>query len=257
MGQAIQWLRSLLFNLQIYVAMLVIAIVFLPFALFSRDWALRACHMWCRWVVWTLGWMAGLKCEVRGTPPTGPALVAAKHQSFLDIILIFGAVPLGRFIMKRELLFAPILGQYAWRIGCVPVNRGKRGKAVSKMVADVTAGLRRPGQLIIYPQGTRVAPGAVIPYKVGTGVLYESLRQDCVPVATNVGLFWPKRGVLRKPGTAVVEFLEPIPAGLPKETFMPRLAERVEMASNALMAEAGFHVGVDGGEDSGRDGRKS
>ena len=235
-----QWLRSLLFNTQIYAMMLLMAIVFFPFALFSRDWALRACHTWCRWVIWSARWMVGLKVEIRGTPPTEPCVVAAKHQSFFDIIVIFGAVPLGRFIMKRELMFAPILGQYALRIGCVPVDRGKRGQAIAKMVKDVNKGLRRPGQLIIYPQGTRVAPGDVKPYKIGTGVLYEQLGQPCVPVATNIGLLWPKRGVLRKPGTAVVEFLEVIPRGLSKEAFIERLGDVVETRSNALMAEAGF-----------------
>lgn len=237
-----QWVRSLVFNAQIYVMMLLMAIVFFPFALFSRDWALKACHTWCRWVVWTARWMVGLRVEIRGTPPSTPCLVAAKHQSFLDIIVIFGAVPLGRFIMKRELLFAPILGQYALRIGCVPVDRGKRGQAIAKMVKDVNKGLRRPGQLIIYPQGTRVAPGDVKPYKIGTGVLYEQLGQPCVPVATNIGLFWPKRGVLRKPGTAVVEFLETIPPGMSKEDFIEKLGTCVETRSNALMAEAGFPV---------------
>ncbi len=238
-----QLARSLLFNTQIYVMMALMAVLFFPFALFSRDWALRACHTWCRWVIWTASWMIGLRVEVRGTPPDGPAMVAAKHQSFFDIIVIFGAVPMGRFIMKRELLFAPILGQYAMRIGCVPVNRGKRGKAIAKMVDDVTKGLRRPGQLIIYPQGTRVAPGGKLPYKVGTAILYEQLGQPCVPVAVNVGLFWPKRGVMRKPGLAVVEFLDPIPPGLARDPFLGRLEHQVETRSDALMAEAGFRIG--------------
>jgi len=237
MAGAMQWLRSLIFNTQIYVMMLLMAIVFFPFAVFSRDWALYACHTWCRWVIWTASWMIGLKAEVRGTPPTGPALVAAKHQSFFDIIVIFHAVPMGRFIMKRELLFAPILGPFAWRIGCVPVNRGKRGVAVAKMVRDATSGMRRPGQLIIYPQGTRVAPGAKKPYKIGTGVLYQEMGQSCVPVATNIGLFWPKRGVMRKPGTAVVEFLETISPGLSKEDFIARIEYQIETVSDRLMAE--------------------
>ena len=247
-----QFLRSLLFNAQIYLMMALMAVVFFPFALFSRDWALRACQTWCRWVIWSARWMVGLKVEVRGTPPDGPALVAAKHQSFLDIIVIFGAVPMGRFIMKRELLFAPILGQYAMRIGCVPVDRGKRGKAIAKMVEDVNKGLARPGQLIIYPQGTRVAPGAKMPYKVGTAILYQQLGQTCVPVATNIGLFWPKRGILRRPGLAVVDFLEPIPPELPRDAFLARLEEQVETRSDALMAEAGFHGGGDDNHDDQR-----
>ena len=191
-----QLVRSLVFNLSIYVVMLIYAIIFFPFALFSRAWAFRACHAWCAYVQWAAGWMVGLKTEVRGTPPTGEVLIAAKHQSFLDIVMIYHAVPRGKFIMKRELMYAPILGQYALRLGCVPVNRGKRGAAIEKMKRDVAKGSAEPGQLIIYPQGTRVAPGVKRPYKVGTGVLYDQLGQPCVPVAANVGYFWPKRGRL-------------------------------------------------------------
>lgn len=236
---ALQFLRSLVFNLSMYVAMLVLGIVYLPYALLSADGALKACKTYCRYVIWTAGWMIGLKVDVRGTPPNEEALVAAKHQSFFDIIVIFGSVPRGRFIMKAILSYAPIIGQYGLRIGCVPVNRGKRGQAVAKMLDDVKRGLQRPGQLIIYPQGTRVAPGAYRPYKVGTAVLYEQLGQPCYPVATNIGLFWPKRGILRRPGTAVVEFLPPIPAGLPREEFMQTLETQIETRSDALMRDAG------------------
>lgn len=236
----IRWLLSLLFIIQMYLAMAVLAVVFAPWALVSRRGAYTAMHSYCAWVIFTARLLCGLRCEVRGTPPTGEAIVAAKHQSFLDIILIFHAVPAGKFIMKRELIYAPFLGQYALKIGCVPVNRGKRGAAIAKMKADVAAGAAEPGQLIIYPQGTRVDPGVSMPYKVGTGLLYEQLGQPCVPVATNVGLFWPKLGILRKPGLAVVEFLPPIAPGLKVQDFMTRLEAEVETHSDRLMAEAGF-----------------
>ncbi|MES2540597.1 MAG: lysophospholipid acyltransferase family protein [Pseudomonadota bacterium] len=238
----IRWLLSLVFVVQMYLAMAVIAVAFAPWALFSRTGARAACKTYCRWVIFTLRLLCGTRCEVRGTPPTGEAVIAAKHQSFLDIILIFNAVPAGKFIMKRELIYTPFLGQYALKIGCVPVNRGKRGAAITKMKADVAAGAAEPGQLIIYPQGTRVAPGATLPYKVGTGLLYEQLGQPCVPVAANVGLFWPKRGILRKPGLAVVEFLDPIAPGVRVQEFMARLETEIETHSNRLMAEAGFRA---------------
>ncbi|AHM03842.1 Acyltransferase family protein [Roseibacterium elongatum DSM 19469] len=236
----IQWARSLLFILQMYAAMPIIAILYLPWALASRAGAHAACHAYCRWVIWTAGWMVNLRSEVRGTPPTDEVLIAAKHQSFLDIILIYNAIPRGKFIMKRELIYAPILGQYALRIGCVPVNRGKRAQAIQQMMEGVKSGKQEPGQLIIYPQGTRVAPGVDVPYKIGSGVLYRELDQPCVPVATNVGVFWPRHGLYRKPGLAVVEFLPRIEPGLPTEQFMARLRDEVETASTALMAEAGF-----------------
>jgi 1-acyl-sn-glycerol-3-phosphate acyltransferase len=227
----LRWLLSLVFIIQMYVAMAVLAVGFAPWALFSRRGAYVAMHSYCAWVIFTARLLCGLRSEVRGTPPTGECVIAAKHQSFLDIILIFHAVPAGKFIMKRELIFAPFLGQYALKIGCVPVNRGKRGAAITKMKADVAAGAAEPGQFIIYPQGTRVAPG---------DLLYEQLGQPCYPVATNVGVFWPKRGILRRPGLAVVEFLPPITPGLAIPEFMKRLEAEVETQSDRLMAEAGF-----------------
>ena len=239
MAYAWRWLRSLVFNIQMYVAMAVLGVVFFPWALFSRKGAFAACKSYCRWVLWTASWMLGLKTEVRGEVPTDEVIVAAKHMSFLDILMIFNAIPASKFIMKREILFMPIIGQYGYRIGCVPVNRGKRGKAIKKMVTDVASGAQHPGQLVIYSQGTRVAPGAKLPYKVGTHVLSEETGQDVVPVATNAGVLWPKRGVVRKAGIAVVEFLPRIPAGLPRDEFMARLEQDVESRSNALMRDAG------------------
>lgn len=240
MRNSLQWVRSLFFIGQMYLAMVVLAIVFLPFAIVRRDMALRACHTYCRYVRWSAAAIAGLRSEVRGEVPQDAVLVAAKHQSFFDILLIFGAMPRPRFIMKKQLKYAPILGWYAMRLGCVPVDRGKRGAAIKDMTARVAAGQEEGGQIIIYPQGTRVAPGAKLPYKVGTAVLYSELGQDCVPVATNVGVFWPRHSLFRKPGLAVVEFLPRIQAGRDNRAFMAELEDVVETNSNRLMAEAGF-----------------
>ena len=159
----IQLLRSMAFIMQMYVAMLIISVAYFPWAVISAAGAHAACHAYCRWVIWTLGWMTGLRCEVRGTPPTDDVMIAAKHQSFLDILMIYNAVPRGKFIMKRELLFAPFVGQYGLRIGCVPVNRGKRGAAIAKMLSDVKTGKRQGGQLIIYPPRHPRAPRRAAP----------------------------------------------------------------------------------------------
>jgi len=240
MAYGVQWLRSLIFIGQMYLAMAVLALFFTPPALIWRVWAFHAIHAYCRWVRWTAGWMVGLKSEIRGQVPQDEVLIAAKHQSFFDIIIIVSQTPRPKFIMKKQLRWAPILGWYALRIGCIPVDRGKRGAAITRMVKDVHEGRALPGQLIIYPQGTRVAPDADRPYKVGTGVLYAQLEQDCVPAATNVGVFWPRHGIYRKPGLAVVEFLPRIKAGLPQGDFMKTLEDVVEENSDRLMAEAGF-----------------
>ena len=240
MRTALQYVVSFVFIVQMYAAMVVMAIWWTPIAMVRRDAAHDAIKAYCSWVRRSAAILIGLRSEIRGAVPQGEVLVAAKHQSFFDIIMIVSAVPRPKFIMKKELLWAPIVGWYAKRIGCVAVDRGKRGQAIAKMVEDVKAGRAEPGQLIIYPQGTRVAAGATKAYKVGTGILYVETGHTCVPAATNVGVFWPRHGILRKPGLAVVEFLPPIPAGLPQADFMAQIEAVIEGASDRLMAEAGF-----------------
>jgi len=237
---AAQWVASLLFVGQMYLAMAVAGVIFLPWALVSRRGAWSGVRNYSRYVRWTAGWMLGLKSEVRGTIPRGEVLIASKHQSFLDIIMIVSVVDRPKFIMKSSLRYAPVLGWYAQRIGCVPVDRGRRTEAIRDMMAAVTDGTAPAGQLIIFPQGTRVAPGVHAPYKVGAAVLYLETGQPCVPAATNVGIFWPRHGILRRPGLAVVEFLDPIPAGLDRTRFMATLERAVETRSDMLMREGGF-----------------
>ena len=238
----LQWVRSILYIVQVTIAMPVIGLAFAPWAMFSKTGAHTACKTYAAWCMWSARWLIGLRCEVRGEVPQGEVLVASKHQSFLDIIMIFHALPRAKFIMKREILWTPVIGQYTKRMQMIAVDRGKRGKAIAKMIADVDAGRIEPGQIVIYSQGTRVAPGAKVPYKVGTSVLYQQLGQLCVPAATNAGYFWPRRGLYRRPGLAVVEFLDPIPPGMAKEPFMSELEERVETASYRLLEEAGWRA---------------
>ena len=237
---ALRWLRSLVFIIQMYLAMALLALAFAIPAILSRAMAFVAVHAFCAWVRFTAAVLLGLRSEIRGPVPQGEVIIAAKHQSFFDIILLGSALPRPKFIMKRELIWAPFLGQYALRIGCIPVDRGKRGAAIAKMKEDVQKGTALPGQLVIYPQGTRVAPGETKPYKHGTGLLYDQLGQTCVPAATNVGVFWPKRGIMRQPGLAVLQFLPAIEPGLSVPDFMARIEVEVETAALALMREAGW-----------------
>ncbi|QDY70217.1 1-acyl-sn-glycerol-3-phosphate acyltransferase [Qingshengfaniella alkalisoli] len=237
-----RWLRSLVFNIQMYLAMALLAVIYTPWAIFDRRGAYAGIHTYCRWVRFSARWLVGLRSEIRGDVPTDEVLIASKHESFFDIIMICSVVPRPKFIMKKQLRWAPILGWYAMRIGCVPVDRGKRGQAVARMLDDVAHGDAPPGQLIIYPQGTRVAPGTKVPYKVGAGVLYKQLMQPCIPAATNVGVFWPRQRIRRDPGLAVVEFLPPVAPGKRVEEFMQTLETDIEARSAQLRREAGFEV---------------
>lgn len=242
MAYAIQWLRSLLYTVQVYVMMAVIATAFAPWAVFDKRGAFGAIYAWCRWARWSASWMIGLKSEVRGTVPDGDVMIASKHQSFFDIILLCSVVRRPKFIMKKQLKWTPLVGWYAKQINCVAVDRGKRGAAIRAMVEAVKSGAQDPGQLIIFPQGTRVEAGVRQEYKVGVGVLYQDVGSPCVPVACNVGVFWPRQNIYRKPGLAVIEFLPTIAPGLPIREFMAQLETTIEAHSDALMAEAGFVV---------------
>jgi 1-acyl-sn-glycerol-3-phosphate acyltransferase len=236
----LRWLLSLIFVAQMYLVLIALMLVFTPVALLWRGASFFWMQTFCRWTRISARILVGLHSEVRGTIPAGAVLIASKHQSFFDSIILFSVLDAPRFIMKKQLAYVPLAGWHALRIGCIPVDRGKRGAAIKQMVEAVASGAQRPGQLIIYPQGTRIAPGVAAPYKVGTAALYAQLGQVCVPVGTNVGLFWPRRGILRKPGLAVVEFLPPIAPGLDTPAFMAELEARIEASSKALMAEAGF-----------------
>ena len=234
----LQWIRSLFFNIQMYAVLVFCALIFLPWMIASRKGALTAVRVFTNYVMWSAGWIINLKTEIRGKVPTSEVLIASKHQSFLDIIMIYSVIPNGRFIMKRELLYIPVIGQYAYRLGCIAVRRGKRGRAIFQMVKDMESRKSIGGQLVVFPQGTRVKPGIKKPYKIGVSVIYDKLDQYCVPVATNAGIFWPKRGIYRAPGTAIIEFLEPIPPQIQKEEFLLELESVIETASDKLLLEA-------------------
>ena len=102
---------------------------------------MRVCRAYCRVVFWLPAGRSaasGSRCAARCR--AGEVLVAAKHQSFLDILILFEALPRPKFIMKKELRWAPILGLYALRIGSTPVARGDRSKAMKAMVEHAGAG---------------------------------------------------------------------------------------------------------------------
>ena len=181
--------------------------------------------------------ICGLKVELRGEVPTGNVVIASKHQSFFDVILHAYYLENVNFVMKQELTYFPIVGFYGKRLGVAPVKRGGKGKAVSQMMSGLEKSDQET-QLVIYPQGTRVAPGKVMPYKVGAAVVCQRMNRRCILAATNVGMYWPKHSLLRKRGTVVLEYLDEVPSDLQTKSFVKYIEENIEKASNALMEEA-------------------
>jgi 1-acyl-sn-glycerol-3-phosphate acyltransferase len=230
-------LRQVAFYLWTYIAMAVIGIGGVPLIAFRRSsmWVVKA---WAHTVFWGARWIMGIRIEVRGREhaPTGAALVAAKHQSMMDIIFPFTAFPAACFVLKQELMWAPVLGWYAWRNRMIPVDRSAGAAALKKMVRQAKERLDDDIQIVIYPEGTRTAPGADTDYKPGVAGLYRDLEDvPCYLIATNSGQCWPAKGIDFRPGRVVFEFLPPIPAGLKRGEFMKELKERIETASRALL----------------------
>ncbi len=235
-------IRSQFANMIMYLSLLVWGVACLPIALWSREGAFWVIRKYCGFSFWMFRVTCNLRVEFRGEVPTGEVLICSKHMSFMDILMLAYKLPRVKFIMKRELLWAPVIGVYGWRIGCPPVARGKKGGAIKQMVDHIKADKHHDGQTVIFPQGTRVLPGVKAPYKVGAGILYTEMKQTCVPVATNCGVFWARHSPVRKPGTAILEFLEPVEAGMELRPFLAKIEDVIETNSNRLMREAGFDV---------------
>lgn len=233
------FLRSILFTLWLYTAMVLIGIGGLPLMI-TRPTAMWVVRAWAYTALFGLRWIMGVRIVVRGlehAPKRGaPALIAAKHQAMLDVIWPFTQFDSACFVLKKELMWAPVLGWYAWRCHMIPVDRSAHAAALKKMVADVRQRLGEGQQIVIYPEGTRTQPGADPAYKPGVAGIYRDVG-DCAVhlVATNSGTCWPAKGLGYKPGTVYFEFLEPIPAGLKRGQFMELLQSRIEAASKAML----------------------
>lgn len=238
--------RSVLYYVHIALATLVLGLwgVFFQVLPRGRAGVHRVADVWTTHLLGMARFYCGITYEVRGTPPTMDCLIGAKHQSFFDILIIANRAPQRSFIMKKQILHVPILGWFALKAGCIPIDRSRGSEALSKMVEETKIAQQQGlGQLIVYPEGTRTRPGEKRRYKQGIGVLYDAAGLPVAPVATNVGLFWSKRGFPILPGHGVVEYLPLIEPGLSAQELVRTLEERVEAASDALMAEAGFTAG--------------
>src|SRR5262249_40780239 len=163
-------------------------------------------------------------------------LIAAKHQGMFDTIGPFSYLPDACFVLKKELLSIPFYGWHAKKARMIPLDREGSSKALKDLMRAARDRLSEPRQVVIFPEGTRTAPGAPPDYKPGVAALYRDLGLPCTPMATNSGVHWPAHGFLRRPGTIVFEFLPAIPPGLKRDEFMHELQDRIETASNRLLA---------------------
>jgi 1-acyl-sn-glycerol-3-phosphate acyltransferase len=234
------WLRSLVFNLAFFLWAFVLGTLGLPLLLAPRRAAAVLGRRWSSGTVWLLRHVVGLEHQFRGLErlPRGACIVAIKHQSAWDAVILSLALDDPVPVVKRELLRLPIYGWYMARAGAIAIDRRAGAAALRRMVeaARPAAAAGRP--IVIFPQGTRVAPGARRRYQPGVAALYRALALPLVPAAVNSGLFWGRRSFIKRPGRIVLEFLDPIPAGWRRQRLMAELERRIETATAALEAEA-------------------
>jgi 1-acyl-sn-glycerol-3-phosphate acyltransferase len=238
MSMAQLFLRSLIFNILFYLVLVLCSLVALPTFLMPRAALLRVARWWAKATFVLMRAICNIKVEFRGVEniPKGPLIVASKHQSFWETfaLLCFFEAPF--FVLKRQLMFIPVFGQFLIKTDMIAIDRSKGRRALLEVLRRAGEQVRRGRQFLIFPEGTRTAPGAPPQYKSGVGLIYTDCGVPCLPVALNSGLFWPRRTFMRYPGTLVVEFLDPIPPGLKRDEFLARVERTIEDATNRIVA---------------------
>ena len=234
------FLRSLVYNVLFYALLVFWILVALPTFLLPPRAFMAVAKAWARSSVWLMRVVCGTKVDYRGLEkiPKGPLIVASKHQSMWETFALMQFFDMPLFIYKRELAWIPFFGWYLMKSKMIGVDRSGGLRSLMEMARRAPKEIRRGRQLIIFPEGTRRPVGAPPNYMTGVGQIYAHSGVPCLPVALNSGLFWPRRTFMRYPGTLVVEFLDPLPAGLNRKDFIERIREAIEEATDRLVEAA-------------------
>jgi 1-acyl-sn-glycerol-3-phosphate acyltransferase len=234
-------LRSALFNLLYGVWTGSLHILCLPLLLGPRSWTQAAGGLWIDGTLFLLKHVVGLDYRIEGAEnlPAGAAVYAAKHQSAWETLFLSRYLNFPAFILKKELLSIPLFGWFIAKAGMIAVDRKAGASALRQMAKAAAETLESGRSILIFPEGTRVAPGLTRPYQPGVAALYTQLKVPVVPVALNSGLFWGRRAFVKKPGTITVQILPPIQPGLDRKAVMKALETRLETAALGLLHGAG------------------
>ena len=234
-------LRSFIFNAAFYLVTAFMLVGTLPLFFIMPQWfGMGVVRNWARVCVFLYRTIVGARLEVRGREnlPAGGFIVASKHQSFFETFALIPLLENPTIVMKQSIRWWPIFGQYTIKTGMIHVDREGKTAALRALSVRAREEIDKGREIIIFPEGTRRAPGAPPDYQTGIALLYRTLNVPVVPVALNSGVFWPRRSFLRYPGRIVFEFLPAIPPGLDSRAFLARLETTIETASNRLVAEA-------------------
>lgn len=232
-------LRSLLFNALFFLTTALVSIAALPLLLAPRRALLALARFWARMVIALLRLVCGVRVELRGMSnlPPGGAVLAAKHQSAFDTIVWLALLPDPAYVLKKELLSIPLYGWHARRMGMIPVDRSGGGAALRGMLRAAAAAIAAGRQVVIFPEGTRTAPGQRVPYQPGVVAIAGATTAPVIPVATDSGRIWGRRAFRKHPGVIRISVLPPLPHGLPRAQLLAALETAVEEESARLLAE--------------------
>lgn len=215
-------------------------VVMLPGLALPRRRFQRLAQWWCGGILALLRWCCGLGWRLAGAEnlPAGPAIIAAKHQSAWDTLIFHVLLDDPVYVLKRELIRVPLFGWYLRKAGNIAIDRSAGLRAIRTMLPAVDHALAEGSQVIVFPEGTRTAPGEHSPYQPGIAALYGRANASVVPVALNSGLFWGRRHLRKRAGVISIEMLPPMPAGLSRTAFLAKLERRIEDATARLAAAA-------------------
>lgn len=236
------YIRSILFNLTYIFGSLIVSLLLLwTFLLPTKYCAIIVSEVYGGFVRLAARYVMGIKLEMRGMenlPKDSRFIIAGKHQSAFETLTIPFMRQLGYpvIVHKKELFYLPIWGMFLYFTGQIGIDRKSGIKAMHSLSKGARRAIASGRNLIIFPQGTRVTPGATAPYKPGLAKIYKDLQIPIVPMALNSGVLWGRNSFIKKSGTIVFEFLPPIPAGLPPLEATAKMEEAIETASNKLLA---------------------
>ena len=168
------------------------------------------------------------------TAKNGPCILACKHQSVWETLVVSSFLKDFTIVLKKELKNIPLYGLFLKNLDMIFIDRQARSQAVKNLIIQGRQAFKAKKSIIIFPEGTRSIPGTVTTYHPGIALLYQDLKIPVVPIALNSGLFWGRRSMVKKSGLITLQFLPPIQPGLDRNEFMNRLQDNLETACQKL-----------------------
>ena len=226
-----QFIRSLVFNIFLYLGIILVLILAIPTLFLPTKFALYCGKFLAYYVILILKIFLNTKVIFHGLEnlkKVDKFFVASAHQSMFETFAFQAPLDYPIFILKKELLSIPLFGWYLQKIGSIEITRETTTKENLNFFDKIKQTIYRNNRpLLIFPQGTRVKFKEVVPFRKGVGRIYDSLGLHCIPVALNSGKIWPKNSFLKYPGDIHITFLEPIKPGIEKNTFVKILEEKI------------------------------